>query len=75
MVAVAPMATGVAGIVPTPCGALLVTVTSNSWVAVSPPGSRAVIVTVAVPLAVPVTVTTLPDTDAPATRDGDTEAA
>ena len=56
-------------IVPVTSGALLVafTVTAIVCVADSPPGSRAVIVTVAEPAATPVVDTTLPDTVAVAT--------
>ena len=43
------------------------TVTVKSWLAVSPPGSRAVTVTAAVPVATAVTVKMLPATDTVAT--------
>ena len=74
MVVVVLTATLVAGTVPTSSGGLFRTVMSNSWVASSPPTSRAVIVTVTVPRAWPVTVTVLPVTVAVATRESDTVA-
>ena len=57
-------ATVSASIVPSGTGSWLAgtTVTSNVWVAESPPGSVAVTVTVALPAATPATVTSAPET-------------
>ena len=55
------------GMVPTARGGLFGTVTEKLWVAVSPPGSVAVTVTVAVPRATPSTFTRLPLTATVAT--------
>ena len=51
--------------------AVTVTVTPNNWVALRPPGSAAVTVTVAVPAATDVTVTVLPETVVAATAGAD----
>ena len=59
---------------PLVCGPRLGTVTSNLCVAVSPPGSRAVTVTVAVPPLTPVTVSVPEETDTLATPEGDDDA-
>ena len=58
-----------AGTLPTGCGARLAcaTVTLTRRVAVSPPGSCAVIVTIAPPVATPVIVTVDPETETVAT--------
>ena len=61
-----PTVSSWAAISPTASGAAF-TATENGWVAVRPPGSRAVTVTVALPAPTPVTDTTLPATEALAT--------
>ena len=65
------------GMVPTGRGARLdcETVARACWVALSPPGSRAVTVMVALPAPAPVMVTVEPDTDTPATPPFEDEAA
>ncbi len=66
---VPPEATVCAGIDPTRLGRRFGsdTVTRTCWVALRPPGSRAVTVIVALPARAPVIVTVEPDTDARAT--------
>ena len=73
-VAVLPACTVCAGMLPLGCGARLGTVTRKLCVAVSPPGSRAVTVTVAVPALTPVTVSVPEETDTLATLDADVDA-
>ena len=59
-----PASTARSLIVPTATGAWFGTVTEKLCATSSPPGSRAVTVTVVLPTAIPVTVTILPDTAA-----------
>ena len=76
MVAVVPVARVCEGMVPTGCGARLarLTVTLAVWVAVRPPRSRAVTVTVALPTAPAEMVTTEPSTEIRATPVSDDDA-